>query len=132
MSETTDNPQADIAGTLHELSEQTRVLVRREIDAAVQEMGQKARHSAPAVVLLAVAAAAGLLAAASSYRLSLRLLEKAMPPATAALTATLGYATAATVAAALGARRLRQLPPPLPVDTARQTGQAVADAATSS
>jgi hypothetical protein len=128
MSETTPNPQAGMADALRELSDQTRGLVRREIGSAVQEMGQKARQSTPAVGLLAAAGAAGLLAAASCYRLSLRLLEKRMPPASAALAAAVGYAAVAAGAAAAGARWLRQLPAPLPAETTRQAGQALAEA----
>jgi hypothetical protein len=51
-----------------------------------------------------------------------------MPPASAALAAAVGYAAVAAGAAAAGARWLRQLPAPLPAETTRQAGQALAEA----
>ena len=85
MTETPKSPQAGIAEALGDLSEQTRILVRREIDAAQREMWEKAKESAPALALLGAAGTLGLLAAASAYRLTLRLLERRLSPASAVL-----------------------------------------------
>ena len=117
-----------MAEALHDLSDQTRVLVRHEIDAALREMWDKARQGGPAAALLAASGVLGLLAAASSYRLSLRLLEKRLPPATAALAAAVVYGTAAACAAVLGAQRMRELPLPVPAETMREASAAVAGA----
>lgn len=56
------------------------LLARREKRAALAEMWAKARAGGPALGLLAVGGCCGRFAAASGYRLSLRLLEKRLPP----------------------------------------------------
>lgn len=125
MTESQQSPQAGVAGAFAELSEQTGLLVRQEIDAARQEMWEKAKDGMPAVGLLAGSGALALLAAASSYRLSLRLLEKFLPPATAALVATAAFGVGAASVAAVGLRRLREVPVPLPTETAARAGSVV-------
>lgn len=117
-----------MAEALHTLTDETQLLARREMRAALDEMWAKARASGPALGLLAAGGCCGLFAAASGYRLSLRLLERRLPPASAALVAALGYGTAAACAAALGIQRLRQVPLPIPSGTAQQASQAVAAA----
>jgi hypothetical protein len=128
MTETPDEAQAGVSDALHGLSENSRALVRHEVDAAQREMWVKVKEGAPAFALLGVAGFLGLLSAAASYRLSLRLLEKLLPPVPAALVATAGYGAGAGCAAVFGLRRLRDVPPLLPAETARQTGKTVADA----
>jgi hypothetical protein len=122
-------PQEGIAGALSDLTEQTRILVRREVESAQREMLGKLKASGPAAGLVAGAGFLGMLAAASSYRLSLRLLEKALPPATAALVATVGYGAAAGAAGVVAVRRLQELPPPLPTETAKDATATVAETA---
>jgi hypothetical protein len=129
MTERQDTPQAGVAGALRDLSEQTQALARHEIGAAVREMWEKARQEAPTAGLLAAAGVLGLCAAASSYRLSLRLLEKRLSPVAAALVATAGYGAGAACAAMLAVRRLREMPLPVPSDTARHASQVMAGAA---
>jgi hypothetical protein len=129
----TDNPeaaQAGIADALQELSENSRVLVRQEVDAAQREMWAKAKDSAPAFGLLGAAGVLGLFAAAASYRLSVKMLEKLLPPVPAALTAAAAYGAGAAYTAILATRRLRELPSLLPTQTARQVRETVADTAT--
>jgi Putative Actinobacterial Holin-X, holin superfamily III/WS/DGAT C-terminal domain len=129
VTETPESPQAGIAEALGDLSEQTRILVRREIDTAQREMWEKAKESVPALALLGAAGALGLLAAASAYRLTLRLLERHLSPASAAFTATVCYGAGAAGAAVAGGRRLRELPSPFPAETARQAGKTLTAAA---
>jgi hypothetical protein len=129
MTQTPETPQAGIAEALGDLSEQTRVLVRGEVDAAQREMWEKAKASAPALALVVAAGALGLLAAASSYRLSLRLLEMRLSPPAAALAATAGYGAGAACAAVLAARQVRELPSLFPAQTAKQAREALAGAA---
>jgi Putative Actinobacterial Holin-X, holin superfamily III len=129
MTEPRDTGQEGMAEALHTLTDETQQLARREMTAALREMWAKARASGPALGLLAVSGCCGLLAAASGYRLSLRLLERRLPPASAALVAALGYGAAAAGAATLAVQRLRQAPLPIPSGTARQAGQAAAAAA---
>jgi uncharacterized protein (DUF1684 family) len=128
VSETSRAPQEGIAEALHDLSDSTAALAQREARAALREMWEKARQNGPAGGLLAAAGVLALLAAASSYRLSLRLLEKRLSPVAAALAATAGYGTAAAAAGVLGYTRLRKVPLPLPTQTARETAGAMAEA----
>jgi hypothetical protein len=125
--ESGQTPESGIAETLHDLSDQTRVLVRREVNSAMREMWQKAKPSGPAIGLLAASSALAVFAAASSYRLSLRLLEKRLSPAAAATAATLGYGAAAAGAGVLGVRLLQRAPLPLPTETAQEAKQAVTE-----
>jgi hypothetical protein len=128
VSETSRAPQQGIAEALHDLSDHSAALARREVRAALGEMWTKARAGGPAAALLAASGILALFTAASSYRLSLRLLEKRLSPAAAALAAVAGYGTAAVAAGALGYARLRKVPLPLPTETARETVDAVAEA----
>lgn len=129
MTEPRDAGQEGMAEALHTLTDETQQLARREMTTALREMWAKAKASGPALGLLAASACCGLFAAASGYRLSLRLLERRLPPASAALVATLGYGAAAAGAATVAMQRLRQAPLPIPSGTARQAGQAVTAAA---
>jgi Putative Actinobacterial Holin-X, holin superfamily III len=128
VSETSEAPQDGVAEALHDLSDQTRALVRREISAGQREMWDKAKQSGPALALLAGSGTLMLFAAASFYRLSLRLLERRLSPAASALVATAGYGAGAAVVAVLGYRRLREAPLPVPADTARETAGALREA----
>jgi putative superfamily III holin-X len=128
MTETPEQAQAGVADALHDLSDNSRALVRHEIGAAQREMLGKAKQALPALGLLGAAAFLGTLSAAASFRLSVRLLEKTLPPATAAFVAAAGYSVAAGAAAALGIQRLRAVQPLFPAETARDTARTVADA----
>jgi putative superfamily III holin-X len=119
MSETPQEAQEGVADAVQGLSDNTRALVRHEIVAAQKEMLGKVKQALPAAGLLGAAAFFGVLSAAASYRLSIRLLEKGLSPATAALTATAGYAVAAGAAGAMGIQQLRAAPPVLPTETVK-------------
>jgi hypothetical protein len=128
MTETPEQAQAGVADALQDLSENSRALVRHEIASAQREMLGKAKQALPALGLLGAAALFGTLSAAASFRLSIRLLEKRLPPATAAFVAAAGYGAAAGAAAATGLQRLRAVQPLFPAKTARDTAKTVADA----
>jgi hypothetical protein len=134
MSET---PREGAADAARGLSDNTRVLVRHEIAAAQRELLDKARHALPTIGLLGAAGFFGVLSASAAYRLSVRLLEKSLPPATAALVAAVGYGVAAGAAGAAGVQRLRSNGPLVQADTVREavasvtsTAKAVAESAT--
>jgi len=129
MSETPTQAQEGVADALRDLSENSRALVRHEIAAAQKEMLEKAKQALPAAGLLGAAAFLGLLSAAASYRLSIRLIEQVMPAPAAAFVAAAGYGAAAGVAAAVGIGRLREAGPLFPVGTAREAVRTVADSA---
>jgi hypothetical protein len=129
MSETPQEAQAGVTGAVRDLPENPRALVRHEIAAVQKEMLGNVKQALPAAGLLGAAAIFGVLSAAASFRLSVRLLEKSLPPATAALTAAAGYAVAAGAAGAVGIRQLRAAPPGLPTEKARETVKTAASTA---
>jgi hypothetical protein len=126
-AENPETPQAGVAEALNNLSDQTRVLVKSEIDSALRETWEKAKRSGPPAALLAASGVLSLFAAASAYRLTLRLLEKRLSPAGAAFAATVGYGAVAACAGVFGFRALREVPLPLPTQTAREATGAVAE-----
>jgi hypothetical protein len=128
MTETPEQAQAGVADALHDLSDNSRALVRHEIAAAQREMLGKAKQALPALGLLGAAAFLGTLSAAASFRLSVRLLEKSLSPAAAAFAAAAGYGVAAGAAAVMGVQRLQAIRPLFPAETARATARTVADA----
>jgi len=126
MSET---PREGAADAARGLSDNTRVLVRHEIAAAQRELLDKARHALPTIGLLGAAGFFGVLSASAAYRLSVRLLEKSLPPATAAFLAAAGYGVAAGAAGAAGLQRLRSSRPLVPAQTVRETVATVTNTA---
>ncbi|MFD0537236.1 hypothetical protein ACFQY7_29320 [Actinomadura luteofluorescens] len=60
--------------------EQNLVLARRVVEAAQEEMINKARQRVPALRLGAVAGAFGVMATAATYRMNVLLLERKLPP----------------------------------------------------
>jgi hypothetical protein len=128
MADPQNAARDSMTDALHNLTDQTQKLARHEIANALRETWQKASASAPALGLLAGGGCCALLAVASSYRLSLRLLEKRLSPVSAALTAAAVYGAAAAAATTLGIQRLRRLPLPVPARTVQQAEQAVAAA----
>lgn len=129
MSETPQEAQEGVADAVRGLSDNTQALVRHEIMAAQREMLDKAKQFLPAIGLLGAAGFFGLLSASADYRLSVRLLEKSLPPATAAFVAAAGYGAAAGAAGTVGVVRLRASRAPLPSATIRQTVATVAGTA---
>lgn len=124
--------QAGVADAIARLSDETRELVREELDDAREELIGRAKALAPAAGLLALGAGMGLAAAASSYRLALRILERMTTPGVAAFLATAGFGAAAAVATSAGIRRLGGAPAPVPTGAAitavRDTAETVAEA----
>jgi len=131
MSETQRESQEGVADAVRGLSDNTSALVRHEIAAAQREMLGKVKEALPALGLLGAGVLFGVLSAAATYRLSVRLLEKVLPPATAASVAAAGYGVAAGAAGAIGIRQLRANQPLFPVETVRQTVKTAADTAKS-
>ncbi|TDD80189.1 hypothetical protein E1293_21290 [Actinomadura darangshiensis] len=107
--------------------EQNLVLARRVVEAAQQEMVDKARQRIPALRLGAVAGAFGVLATAATYRMNVLLLEKRLPPELASFVAAAVYGGGAGAAAMAASRKWKGLPPPLPTDTARQVVEILSD-----
>jgi len=121
MSETPQEAQEGVADAVRGLSDNTQALVRHEVMAAQREMLDKAKQFLPAIGLLGAAGFFATLSASAGYRLSVRLLEKSLPPATAAFVAAAGYGAAAGAAGTVGMQRLRASKAPVPAVTIRQT-----------
>jgi hypothetical protein len=127
MSETPSSPESGIAEALGKLSEETRLLVRAEIEAAEKEVVDKARDALPGVGLVAAASVLGVFAGASAYRFALTVLEKMMGRGSASFLAVIGFGVGSVAAANAGLQRLRQAPVPLPIETVADAGRRVAD-----
>jgi uncharacterized membrane protein YqjE len=82
--------------------EDMRELLHQELRTAQEELSGKARAASEGVLLLGVAVVLGALAAGTSTVLIMRMLEKALPPTMAAAIATIIFAAAAGVLAAVG------------------------------
>ncbi|RFU36786.1 hypothetical protein DZF91_36295 [Actinomadura logoneensis] len=102
-------------------------LVQAVVEAAQREMARKARLRVPAIRFGAVAGVLGACATAASYRATVQLLERKLPPELAALVAAAAYGGGATGAAMMAANRWRGHPAPLPTETARQVVEVIAD-----
>jgi hypothetical protein len=107
--------------------EQNLVLARRVVEAAQQEMVDKARQRIPALRLGAVAGAFGVLATAATYRMNVLLLERKLPPELASFVAAAVYGGGAGAAAMAASRKWKGLPAPLPTETARQVVEILSD-----
>lgn len=125
----THTPQAGIADALSQLSEETRELVRQEIESARDETWDKAKALAPGLALVGLGGVMGAAAGASAYRLVLRVLERLLGPALAAMVATAGFAAAGAAALAAGREQLSDVSPPVPSQTARRAGEEVREVA---
>jgi hypothetical protein len=121
MSDPQPTPQEGIGDAFADLSAHTAALVRQEIDSAKSELLARLSAELPGTAWLAASGVLGLFAAASTYRLSLRLLQRWRSPTTAALIATLGYGGAAAYTGVTAVKRLRDAPLPVPAETAEQT-----------
>ncbi|NYD49970.1 hypothetical protein BJY14_005953 [Actinomadura luteofluorescens] len=102
--------------------EQNLVLARRVVEAAQEEMINKARQRVPALRLGAVAGAFGVMATAATYRMNVLLLERKLPPELASFITAAVYGGGAGAAAMAASRKWKGLPAPLPTDTAPAGG----------
>ncbi|MGQ7296846.1 phage holin family protein [Quadrisphaera sp. KR29] len=116
-----------VARAVTELAQQASGLVQQEVASAQGELVDKLKANLPAAALLGTAGVFGVFALASAYRWGAALLEKALPPASAAFAGLLLDGALAGAAGIAGARLLREAPAPLPTETARDAQQAVLD-----
>lgn len=102
---------------LHTVGDDVSRLVHDELLLAREELAQTARRAGKGAGLLGAAAALGVLATGTSAALVLRLLDRMLPPATAAAAATALYGAGATIAARAGLAELRRARPLTPQRT---------------
>ncbi|WP_344896050.1 phage holin family protein [Actinomadura meridiana] len=107
--------------------EQNLLLARRVVDAAQEEMADKARRRIPALRLGALAGTFGVMAAAATYRMNVLLLERKLPPELASLVVAAVYGSGAGAAAIAASHKWKGLPSPLPSETVRQVVETLSD-----
>jgi hypothetical protein len=112
---------------LPEAMEDRMTLAGQVIDAAQREVADKARQRVPAIRLGALAGVLGVCATAASYRTSVLMLEKRLPPEIASFVAAVAYGGGAGAAALLASRKWRGLPAPLPTETAGKVVSVITD-----
>ena len=100
-----------------ELSDQTTILVRQEIELAKAELTQKGKILGAGAGMLGGAALVALLMLGVLTALILSLLDKAMDFSLAALIVTIVYAAIAAVLALASRERIKQGMPPAPEET---------------
>ena len=96
------------------LVDDVRELLQQELRTAQEELAGKARVASEGVLLLGVAVVLGALAAGASTVMIMRMLEKILPPTMAAAVATVIFAAAAGVLAAVGLAEVRRALPLVP------------------
>jgi Putative Actinobacterial Holin-X, holin superfamily III len=126
----TTTPQGSaggVAAAVNQLTEETRGLVQQELDSARREMLGKLTANVPAAALLGASGLMSVFALASSYRWVSALIEKRLPPASAAFVCLLIDASAAGATAVLGMRMLKAAPTPVPSETAQHAADVAVD-----
>jgi uncharacterized membrane protein YqjE len=99
---------------LRELSEQTTTLVRREIDLAKAELGEKGKKAGAGAGMFGGAGLFALLAFAALTTSLIAALDSAMPLWLAAVILALAYAAVAAVLALRGRDKVQEAGPPVP------------------
>ncbi len=102
---------------LRNVTEAVSGLVREEVRRGEAEMKEKVRLGSRGVVLLGVTGVLGVAAAGTSTVLFVRILDRFLPPRTAAFAATLLLGGAAAGCGWLGYQELKPALPLLPTET---------------
>ncbi|MEZ0163332.1 phage holin family protein [Kineococcus sp. LSe6-4] len=114
MTESTHRTTGEL---VDELTSDTAALVRAEVRRGQQELWSKAREASRAAALLGGGAVLGALAAGTSAAAVVRLLDRFLPPTTAAVTGTLVFAGTAAALVSAGTAELRRVGPLWPEET---------------
>lgn len=102
---------------LKQLSEETSLLVKQELDLAKAELTQKGKEASVGAGLLGGAGVTALVALIALMVTIVALLDTAMETWVAALITTILFAAAAAVEAVLGKNRLKAVGTPVPEQT---------------
>jgi uncharacterized membrane protein YqjE len=123
QTELRDRPVGEL---LKQLSDQTSVLVRKELDLAKAELGEKGRRAGVGAGMFGSASLFGILALGALTACAILALDTAMVAWLAALIVGVAYAAVAGVLALTGRRALQQATPPVPeraVDSVKEDAE---------
>jgi hypothetical protein len=125
-SELRDRPVGEL---MHDLSDQTTTLVRKEIELAKAELTEKGKHAGIGVGLFGGGGALALYGLGVLITTAILALDLVMPAWLAALIVAVVLFAAAGVLALVGKKQVQQAVPPMPTD-ATESVKADVDAVT--
>ncbi len=102
---------------IKQLSEQSSMLVRQELELAKAELTEKGKQAGKGAGMLGGAGVVGLLALGALTAFLILLLAEGMDGGVAALIVTVVYAAVAGVLALIGRNRMKESMPPAPEET---------------
>ena len=110
------NPAGDasFADLTRRLSDQTKLLVRQEVELAKAELSEKGRHAGIGAGMFGGAGLFGLFAFATLTACLILALSEAVAPWLAALIVTVVYGAIAGVLALSGKKQVQEATPPMP------------------
>ncbi len=115
-----------IAELTRQLSEQTKTLVRQEVELAKAELGEKGKRAGLGAGMFGGAGLFGLFAFAALTACLILALAEAMDPWLAALIVTVVYAAIAGVLALSGKKKVQEAAPAVPEQTVETVKEDVA------
>lgn len=115
--EAVSDREKPVGELLKQLSQETSLLVRQELDLARAELQQKGKEAGLGAGLLSGAGVTGLVALIALMVTIVAVLDTGMATWLAALLTTLLFAAAAGALALVGRNRLKQAGPPVPRQT---------------
>ena len=122
----TASSDRSIAELTRQLSEQTKTLVRQEVELAKAELGEKGKRAGLGAGMFGGAGLFGLFAFATLTACLVLALAEAMDAWLAALIVTVAYAAIAGVLALSGKRKVQQATPAVPEQTVETVKEDVA------
>ena len=115
-----------IADLTRQLSEQTKTLVRQEVELAKAELGEKGKRVGIGAGMFGGAGLFGVFAFATLTACLILALSEAVEPWLAALIVTVVYGAIAGVLALSGRRQVQEAAPPMPEQTVETVKEDVA------
>jgi uncharacterized membrane protein YqjE len=112
-----DLRQQPVSELLKQLSQETTILVRQELELAKAEMTEKGKEAGKGAGMFGAAGIVGFLALAALTAFLIGALDTAMPFWTAALIVGVVYAAIAGVLALNGRNNIKRATPPVPEQT---------------
>lgn len=106
-----------VGALVTQLSEQSSKLVRSEVQLALAELQQKARHAGVGAGMFGTAGVVALFGVATSITTLILVLALVLPAWSAALIVTVVLFAVAGIAALMGKKRVSQATPPTPQQT---------------